>query len=186
MNPVPSQEAVDACAAYCERKDEAGCENEESLQDCLDGCGVTTRILDCEDELLGALECSETANVTCNSDGVAEFTGCGVATLAWLSCVVTEGPDQDLLEPCQDRCAAIQEADCPNDTDSEEDCILGCTVIGTILPECKSDWQALMTCGEGQDFVCNDQGQAQAPSDVCGAEQLVAWACVLTSVAEQL
>jgi hypothetical protein len=184
MNPVPSEEAVDACAAYCERKDEVGCENEETLQECLDGCGVTTRILDCEDELLDVLDCTETADVTCDDAGEADFSGCGVAELAWLSCVVTEGPDADLLEPCEARCAAIQEADCPNDNDSEDDCILGCTVIGTILPECKGDWQDLMACGEDQEFVCNDDGQAQAPSEVCGTEQVRAWACVLLSVLE--
>lgn len=184
MNPVPSDEAVDACTAYCERVDEAGCENQETLEQCLEGCEVTTRIVECEDELIGVFECSETAEATCNDSGVAEFTGCGVSNLAFLTCIVTEGPDEELLEPCEARCAAVAAADCPNDAESEEDCILGCTVIGTILPECKSDWQALMACGEGEEFVCNDEGQAQAPSDVCGVEQLRALACVLGSVLE--
>ena len=138
-------------------------------------------MLDCEDELLSALECIEDADATCNDSGEAEFEGCTVVTLAWWACILSEAPDDDLVEPCEARCAAVQQADCPGDDESMDNCILGCSAVGTVLPECKSDWQSLLECGEGEEFVCNDDGNAEPPSDVCGEETLRTVICLLES-----
>jgi hypothetical protein len=137
---------------------DAGCEN-GTEGGCTLWCAGLTEEPECEPYYQGIFECAEDADFYCNEQGDAIPEGCeGELSLA-LACAFGTGPNPEFVDPCEDYCARVVEANCPN-TESLADCVSGCTLLASDSLACTDEWDAVLDCAETADIICNDQGDA--------------------------
>lgn len=183
QNPVPPPELVDDCEQFCELEVASECPSAPDAAACAGGCELTTRVPECNDELGEFFDCiEEDSTNSCSNEGDVVYDSCVSEQLAAWSCVYQEAPDPGLEEPCESYCGAVQDAMCANDAGDLAGCILYCQSIGTILPECVDPWQTLLECGQGADFECDENGEAQPAG--CDIEAVLFIGCVCTTSPE--
>jgi len=88
------------CVAACEKITAQGCSNEPDQATC---------VTDCEQDIVGSATCgtegeaviaciANTATVSCDGEGDAQFEGCNTELSAWLGCAACDEDDDDT--PC--------------------------------------------------------------------------------------
>jgi hypothetical protein len=76
--------------------------------------------------------------------------------------------------PCEAGCEATLRADCTMGPSSRQVCEDDCEMLRS--GPCGSEYRALMSCGEGEDVSCSDEGLPVV--EACSAEQGAFVACL--------
>lgn len=175
VNPMPPDELVDGCRQACEAEVASDCPSAPTAADCEGSCTLITRVESCADKVGQFFDCVAEDDVTsCSDDGDVVFDTCVSEQLDAYSCIFQEAPDDSLQVPCEEICTAEAAADCAG-SDDLPGCVLGCQSVPTILPTCAPSWQDYVSCAQGSEYTCDEDGEPQVAG--CDGEILVFLAC---------
>jgi hypothetical protein len=173
----PPDSQIDGCETLCAQEATAACENETTLEKCIEDCRVGILFEDCAEQWDDLFACTEDSEVECNAEGEATFADCTAQATATYACVLGDGLDPEFNEPCGDYCAANTAAECES-TPSSADCATTCVIIASAFPVCNEVFSRFIECGADSEYGCNADGEPE-PTE-CGGQYLTFLGCILT------
>ena len=120
---------------------------------CLLTCESLTSAAACNDSANTYLDCVEDTTIECDASGSRYAVGCGLQWLDAIGCAVTENPNPEIVEPCEEYCGNVQAAECPNNG-PEEDCNVACLWSGNTGVGCDGEWGAYLECANAAEWSC--------------------------------
>ncbi len=155
-------EVVDGCNELCLKEAAANCPNQDTLNNCVIGCRLILNNSNCTQATDSLFACEKTSTVSCDAQGKATLTNCGLEQLAAATCFLVNAQDPTLKPACTTYCANVAATNCPNDDPAG--CATGCPVVGNFIPACNVYWKAYVTCASTATLVCGQDGKAGAPA----------------------
>lgn len=173
----PPDRQVDGCQRLCDLNATAMCPN-ETMEDCLNGCNVGILFEPCAALWDPVFACVDTTtNVQCDDDGEATLPDCVAPYVEVLSCILTDGMNDDLDPACTANCTAATAAACPNG-DTQADCESECGILASAFPVCAGPMETYLTCSAGSTQSCDADGEP-FPDD-CDSPYLLFLNCIVT------
>jgi hypothetical protein len=173
----PPGAQVEGCTSMCQRQTAANCENEETEEQCFDGCRIGIQFEPCASAWDAMFACAETAEVTCAAEGQATAAECITEYAGVVSCVFEDNLDPAYDPRCDDYCGALEGAACTNAEPASE-CASTCVIIGSAFPVCDALYTNFLACGTDSDITCDDQGSPTASA--CAADYVLFLNCLVT------
>jgi hypothetical protein len=171
-------EVVNGCNELCVKEATANCPNQDPLNNCIVGCRRILNNPNCTRATDNLFACEKDSAVSCDAQGKATLTNCGLEQLAAATCFLVNAQDPTLKPACTTYCANVAAANCPND--DAAGCAIGCPVVGNFIPACNMYWKEYVTCASTATLVCGQDGKAGAPA--CALQFLAYALCTIGGV----
>jgi hypothetical protein len=173
----PPDRHTEGCQRLCELNATAMCPN-ETMEDCLNGCRIGVLFEPCAALWDPVFECVDaTTNVQCDADGEATLPDCAAPYVEVLSCILTDGMNDDLDAVCTSSCTAATAAACPNGG-TQAECEYECGILASAFPVCAGPMETYLTCSAGSAQACDAEGEP-VPDD-CDSPYLLFLNCLVT------